>query len=858
MRKKLFSLVLVLSMAVGMLAGCGNGGTENPDPTPTTAPTATTAPTEAPKPTEAPAGEAIPEAKYYFPFEDATGVTLKVNDFTGTTTDTRVVDTEKTLYFTNGVKGQCAWFDGTYGAELAVEPLDTDTWTISFWVNAQRYSTYGAVITMGSDFYSENASAKWLNITRTEFDGVTFPTFWSRDEAQNIWPWFNYKTETEAGKKEWVHITLVSDENKWTEDGIYIDADLYIDGVLADKSAQLFAGYPNYMCLTPGIFGADETFHFFLGINCWDAIFKGAIDELYIFDQALTAGQVATLYADGNTSEQPVNPAGEQEGRDHSDVTTTGYVLGTTDCKTAAGTVYTDTKVVPAGGSVELEFTNYTKGETFEDVFNLILQNVGGAHSTADNAAYKEHAVVSSALPNNSALESYLVRNTFNQFNPKTFGDNTDRAKYVVTVKNNGTTADVLMTANCADGITRYLEYVGIPVEGEVHVALTVAGGFLDYLPDIMIQGKAVGNTDLTSGFWTSFSEPVKVEVGETVTTRLINYTLGKAAYQNWVTVLQNVPAVHNNVDDPAYKEYAVVRGDNYGWLYALNTNANLADLGWTMENTWGFVSGLTESAADNGIVANEAAFCADMSEATVDVAVTNHGTYAEVVATITTKDGKVFTQKYGNIAVDGDLYYCFVADSSCLDIIGTYQGTALGAFDYSNGFWTAHSNPVHVPAGETVTTNLINHTKGSFAYQNWVVILQNVATGHSSADNPNYSEYGVFRADNYAWLYALNTNANLAELGWTMENNWGFVSGLTESAADNGIVPNEAAFCADMTDAHVSVAVTNNGTTADIVATITTKDGKVFTQKYGNIAVNGDLYYCFTVDGSWLDILAE
>lgn len=833
MKKKLFSLVLVLSMAVGMLAGCGNGGEQTPDPTPTTAAEPTKeptkapdpTPTEAPAPTEAPVGEALPEAKYYFPFEDATGLTVKVNDFTGTTNDTRVIDTDKTVYFTNGVKGQCAWFDGTYGAELAVEPLDSDTWTISFWINAQRYSTYGATIQFGSDLYSENASAKWLNITRSEFDGVTFPTFWSRNEAENIWPWFNYATDTEAGKKDWAHITLVSDENDWTEDGIFIDADLYIDGVYVDKVCQL----------TPGLFGADETFHFYVGINLWDAIYKGAIDELYIFDQALTAGQIATLYADGDTSEQPVNPVGEQEGRDHSDVTTAGYVLGSTDCSTAAGTVYTDTKAVPVGGTVEFEFSNYTKGETFEDVFNLILQNVGGAHSTADNAAYKEHAVVSAALPNNGALESYLVRNTFNQFNPKTFGDNTDRAKYVITIKNNGTTVDVLMEANCADGVTRYLEYVGIPVEGEVHACLTVAGGFLDYLPDIMIKGTAVGNTDLSSGFWTAHSEPVKVEVGETLTTRLINYTKGNAVYQNWVVILQNVPAVHNSTDDPAYKEYGVMRADNYGWLGALNTAANLSDLGWVLETDWGLASGYAEGT----FVGHEAEYMADMAEATVDVAVTNHGTTADVIATITTKTGKVFHQKYTNIAVDGDLYYCFTADGSCLDILGAYRGTLLGAMDCSNGFWTAHSNPVAVPVGETVTTHLINHTAGVQNYQNFVVVLQNVATGHGTADNPNYSEYGVVRADNYGWLYALNTFANLADLGWTLECDWDWTT-----------------FTTDMQNADVVVAVTNHGTTAEVVATVTTTAGKVYTQKYANIQVNGELYYCFTVDGCWLEIL--
>jgi len=807
MRKKLFGLVLVLSMAVGAFAACKGDGGNTPDPTKAPVEDVTGEPTKAPDPTKAPEGETVPEAKYYFPFEDTTGLTVKVNDFTGETADTRVVDTEKTMFFTNGVKGQCAWFDGTYGAELDVEPLDSDTWTMSFWVNAQRYSTYGAVITMGSDFYSEGTGAKWLNITRSEFDGVTFPTFWSRNEAEDIWPWFNYATDTEAGKREWAHITLVSDENDWTEDGVFIDADLYINGEYVDKVCQL----------TPGIFGADETFHFLLGINYWDAIYKGALDELYIFDQALTAGQIATLYADGNTSEQPVNPAGEQEGRDHSDVTTTGTVIGATDCTTEAGTVYTDTKVIPVGGSAEFKFANYTKGETFEDTFALILQNVANAHNTTDNAAYKEHAVVNAALPNNTALESYLVRNTFNQFNPKTFGDNVDKAKYVVTVKNNGATVDVLMTADCADGVTRYLEYVGIPVEGEVYGCLTVAGGFIDYLPDIMLKGTALGNTDLTSGWWSAHSEPVKVEKGETVTTRLVNYTAGSAVYQNWVAVLQNVPAAHSADADPAYKEYAVVRSDNYGWGAGYDNNENRVN-----EFSWSW---------DLANADDVAAFIEFMKGAVVDVAVTNNGTTADVVATVTGKNGEVHTMKYLNIAIDGDLYYCFTVDGSCLDILGSYSGTALGELDCSTPWWTTHSDPVAVPVGETVSTHLINHTSGLQNYHNFVVVLQNTATGHGTAENPDYAEYAVMRADNYGW----GAGYEVA----TLESDWDWTT-----------------FTTDMNNADVVVAVTNHGTTADVVCTVTTTEGKVYTQKYLGVAIAGDLYYCFTVEGGWLDIL--
>jgi len=48
----------------------------------------------------------------------------------------------------------------------------------------------------------------------------------------------------------------------------------------------------------------------------------------------------------------------------------------------------------------------------------------------------------------------------------------------------------------------------------------------------------------------------------------------------------------------------------------------------------------------------------------------------------------------------------------------------------------------------------------------------------------------------------------------------------------------------------------TTAGSDADVVCTVTTTEGKVYTQKYLGVAIAGDLYYCFTVEGGWLDIL--
>ena len=52
-------------------------------------------------------------------------------------------------------------------------------------------------------------------------------------------------------------------------------------------------------------------------------------------------------------------------------------------------------------------------------------------------------------------------------------------------------------------------------------------------------------------------------------------------------------------------------------------------------------------------------------------------------------------------------------------------------------------------------------------------------------------------------------------------------------------------------------MTVTNNGETADVLASAVTLSGAEYFQSYKGIAVNGDLYFCLVVDACCLDITA-
>ena len=186
-------------------------------------------------------------------------------------------------------------------------------------------------------------------------------------------------------------------------------------------------------------------------------------------------------------------------------------------------------------------------------------------------------------------------------------------------------------------------------------------------------------------------------------------------------------------------------------------------------------------------------------------------------------------------VAPEGDAAEEETAETSAI----TITGTAVGAEDCTTAFWGAHSETWAVAEGESVSKTFVNwHGAEAANWNNFVVVLQNVADAHSADDNADYAEYAVVRSDNYGWKGELNTAANADELGWVLESNW-----------------NWDTFADDLQGATVVVTVTNNGTTADVVADVTTASGATYQQKYGNIAVDGDLYFCLTVDNCCLDV---
>lgn len=142
-----------------------------------------------------------------------------------------------------------------------------------------------------------------------------------------------------------------------------------------------------------------------------------------------------------------------------------------------------------------------------------------------------------------------------------------------------------------------------------------------------------------------------------------------------------------------------------------------------------------------------------------------------------------------------------------------------VGLEDNTTAWWTAFSNDVKVPAGETRSFSFTNYTDGKNNWDNFVTILR-------KADK---SEYGVVRADNYGW----GNGYDACQHDGTAGADW-------------------ATWLAAMNGAKVTVYVTNcNNGTADVQAIMKGTDGKTYTQYY--LGINtvdpADLYVAFTTD---------
>lgn len=519
MKKKVLATLLSAVMVVSMMTACGKDadpadGSGSENPTSVEEPSSEEPPSEessAPEESaEEPSGsladaEPLPDALYHFAMDGSDGgiLTMIQSEDVGGNTGATYGVVESSTYvdkegaeqpivvqYADGPVGKCTYIDGNFGLKLPVEALNTNEYTISFWLNADRLSNYGPTLQLGSDMgmsdvAEEGNAVKWINVTQTEWGAANakiFPVVWDRNSETGVWPWVYAADDSIHGKKEWVLVTLVAtgDVYNFADDGLdRVAAKFYLNGELAFDAAE-----GTYGGLAPDVLSADDNFECFFGINYWDSTYKGFVDEVYFFDKALTDGQVASLFLEGNpnvesVAEAPAEVEAEPVAIDHSAVTTTGTVVGATDCSTPFWSEFSDVVAVPSGESVTVNFVNYTDGLANWHNFLVVLQNVPDVHSADGNADYREYGVM--RADNFGWGGGYDgIATPECDWNWDTFTTDMDGASVELTITNNGDTADVVAVVTCADGTVHNQSYTGVAVDGDLYYCLTLENAFLD------------------------------------------------------------------------------------------------------------------------------------------------------------------------------------------------------------------------------------------------------------------------------------------------------------------------------------------------------------------------------------------
>lgn len=184
-----------------------------------------------------------------------------------------------------------------------------------------------------------------------------------------------------------------------------------------------------------------------------------------------------------------------------------------------------------------------------------------------------------------------------------------------------------LGTLTTLDGNLGDIILEGIP--SHLNVSLVFVDGKL-YLDVENNRGNYIGNEDLSTGWWSDFSDSYTIEPGYNYNFKFTNYGNSAQNYYNWLLVLANGSG-HSTSERSDYSEYFVIRADNYGW-------------GGTSYDG----SGLSNNF-------NWDTFKTDMTEATVNMDVQFKDGIFTMTSTFSCKNGKTYNYSYTSKEITAD-----------------------------------------------------------------------------------------------------------------------------------------------------------------------------------------------------------
>lgn len=168
------------------------------------------------------------------------------------------------ISYGEGVVGKAVYLDGNSGVRLPNGLISSYEYTVSLWVYAEKLTMFTPT------FFGAMSQTKWISVVPYGHNGVGNSIMvWSGSER-----WIDGGTGVKINPNTWTHIAFTVKRGNLT---VYVDGEKKFEGT----------GVPN-------IFNSYDAI-FTLGVNWWDAPFKGMIDELKIYDISLSHDEIKKL-----------------------------------------------------------------------------------------------------------------------------------------------------------------------------------------------------------------------------------------------------------------------------------------------------------------------------------------------------------------------------------------------------------------------------------------------------------------------------------------------------------------------------------------------------------------------------------
>lgn len=167
------------------------------------------------------------------------------------------------LSYETGVRGSAAVFNGATGVRLPNGLISTNAYTVSMWLKPAQLTAYTPT------FFGARTMDSWVSLLPMGHGFVNGATMlWSGSA------WYDAGLGMNIPVNQWSHLAFTVNNGA---------VGVYVNGVKRFSGA----GFPNVFSSTTGTFA--------LGVNYWDTPYKGSMDELRIYNTALTDAQVAGL-----------------------------------------------------------------------------------------------------------------------------------------------------------------------------------------------------------------------------------------------------------------------------------------------------------------------------------------------------------------------------------------------------------------------------------------------------------------------------------------------------------------------------------------------------------------------------------